>query len=123
MGTKEMELTRWLGRFTETTDTLRKALDSGTKEAAICAVLACMGATDREELAADMHAIAVFYPALLRKETSSFLSLAFDIASIALFSEQEMPKAIDDMCAALDERRITEAWQNSVWRKPEPKPA
>ena len=66
-----------------------------------------------------MHAIAVFYPALLRKETSSFLSLAFDIASAALFIEQEMPKAIDDMCVALDERRITEAWQNSVWRKPE----
>ncbi|TRL30823.1 hypothetical protein FM996_15285 [Methylosinus sporium] len=119
-----MELARWLDRFTETANALREALDnSGTKEAAICAVLACMGATDREELAADMHAIAVFYPALLRKETSSFLSLAFDIASVALSIEQEMPKVIDDMCVALDERGITEAWQNSVWRKPESKPA
>ncbi|MBG0809993.1 hypothetical protein IY145_11445 [Methylosinus sp. H3A] len=113
-----MELTQWLNRFTDTTDSLREALDnSGAKEASICAVVACMSAADREELAADLHAISVFFPALLRTETSYITRIAIDVSSIALFGMRDMTKSIDDSCAALDEQRITLAWQNSVWRK------
>jgi hypothetical protein len=120
MGTEAMELTRWLDRFTETTDVLRHALDSsGEKEAAICAVVTCLGAADSEELSADMHAVSVFFPALLRRETMYFIWIIFDISSIALCREEGMIKAIDESCAAIDEKRITEAWQGSVWRKKE----